>query len=344
MFNRKGSVLIIAYLFLAVLLILGGAFFSRTLNEKKLFDMNRERIEAFYLAESAVDKGIAGLKNDYSGYSGTSATTAGRGQYEVTDVNDLSSTRKSLIAHGYIPNKAQKRVERRIEVVTKKETPADFYESAIYSAANIDPNGNSYVVNGKVVYATTIDDTSHITGTITHDPSVSPLAHFDFAVLRSIAVAQGNFYDSDRLDDVQHGRDSFPTSFWNVPPNPPVDPGTPNVVYLEGDMVLNGNVGTLGGFFLVVGNVLTDPNVTPDATINGNGEVDGCIYTLGDFRINGGAGGLNVNGGVWSGEESRLNGNATVTYNQAFMYAIKNLIETQGAGSVVQLLNWRELE
>lgn len=336
--NRKGSLLITAYVVLLVLLAFGGIFFSRSIAEKKLFDIGRERTEAFYLAESGVDRALAELKANYA-YAGTASPIAyGRGEYEAV-VTSLSASRRKIMAYGYVPDKAGKRAQRVIEAITKKETPPNFFDHAIYSADEIDLNGNSYTVTGDIIYADTASNTGNVSGTITQDPTISPLARFDFAVLRAIAVAQGNLYDTARLQQVQNNNDSYPASFWYNEATQ-----TPNVVYVEGDMVLNGNIGTIGGFFLVVGDVVTNPDAINDTTINGNGEVDGCIYTTGDFRINGGGGGLNINGGVWAGYEARLNGNATISYNQPFMYAIKTLVESQGASSAVQILTWREIE
>ncbi|MBI5873878.1 MAG: hypothetical protein HZB36_07030 [Candidatus Omnitrophica bacterium] len=343
--RRRGSILIAAYIVLLSLLIFGGIFFARSISDRKLFDINRERQEAFYLAESAVDRGIEELRAN-SSYAGTSSPVAfGRGEYEIV-VTTLSSSRKMIMAYGYVPNKTQKRAQRTIEVITKAETPPDFFDYAIYSANDVDFNGNSYDVTGDVIYADTIDNEGRVVGTVTPDPTISPLAQFDFAAMREIAVAQGNLYDSSRLDDVQTGSDSFPGDFWYSDPTDPSDPttGIPNVVYVEGDMVLNGNIGIIGGFFLVVGDVLTDPDATYDTTINGIGEIAGCIYTTGDFRINGGGGGLNVDGGVWAGNEARLNGNANIAYNQDYMYSIKAMVESQSLGSVVQLFSWREIE
>lgn len=349
MLKQKGSVLIIAYVFLFVLLILGGVFFSRSVTDKKLFDIQRERIEAFYLAEAAVDKALVELKNNFS-YAGTASVTdfmqgaSKTGEYEIF-VSSLNATRRKVIAYGYVPDKVNARAHRCIEAIVKKETPADFFDYAIYSAGTIDPNGNSYSVNGDVVYADSIDNSSYITGTLTQDATVAPLAAFDFVTLRAIAVAQGNLYDATRLDAVKKNWDTFPVGFWHSAPTNPSDPttGTPNVVYVEGDLVLNGNIGSVGGFFLVVGNVLTDPDETADSTLNGNGTVDGCIYTTGKFDINGGGGNLNVNGGVWAGTEAEINGNVMVNYNLNFMDSIEFLVQSLGAGSVVQLLTWREL-
>lgn len=336
--NQRGSLLITAYILLLALLAFGGIFFGRSIAEKKLFDIGRERTEAFYLAESGVDRTLVELKTNYA-YAGTAVPVAyGRGEYESV-VTDLSATRKRIMAYGYVPDKTGKRAQRVIEAITKKETPPNFFDHAIYSADEIDFNGNSYSVTGDIIYADTASNTGNVVGSVTQDAAISPLARFDFAILRAIAVAQGNLYDTARLQQVQNNNDSYPPSFWYNEATQ-----TPNVVYVEGDMVLNGNIGTIGGFFLVVGDVLTDPDAINNTTINGNGEVDGCIYTTGDFRINGGAGGLNINGGVWAGYEARLNGNATVTYNQPFMYAIKALVESQGASSAIQLLTWREIE
>lgn len=347
MFERKGSVLIIAYVFLFSLLILGGIFFSRAVTDKKLFEMQQERTQAFYLAEAGVDEALVALNNNFS-YTGSGVAELRQGgskigEYE-TAVSTITATRKRILSYGYFPDKANVRAQRCIEAIVKKESPPDFFDYAIYSAGLVDPNGNSYAVNGDVVYADSIDNPGNISGTVSQDATVAPLAAFDFTVLRSISVAQGNLYDSDRLDDVQNNSDSFPSSFWYLAPTDPSDPttGTPNVVYVEGDMVLNGNIGTVGGFFLVVGNVLTDPDDIADSTLNGNGTVDGCIYTTGKFRINGGGGNLNINGGVWAGTEAELNGNAMINYNLPFMDSIEYLIQSMGAGSVVQLLTWRE--
>jgi hypothetical protein len=319
-------------------MIFGGIFFAHSISDRKLFDINRERQEAFYLAEAAVDRGLEELRAS-SSYTGTSSPVAfGRGEYEIV-ITTLSASRKMIMAYGYVPDKAQKRAQRTIEVITKAETPPNFFDNAIYSSNEIDFNGNSYDVNGDVIYASTISDSDNVTGSVTQDPTISPLAQFDFAAMRNIAISQGNLYDSARLQQVKNNNDSYPSGFWYNEATQ-----TPNVVYIEGDLVLNGNIGTIGGFLLVVGDVLTNPSATYDSTINGNGQIAGCIYTTGDFRINGGGGGLNVDGGVWAGNEAELNGNATITYNQPYMYAIKTMVENQGLGSEAQLLTWREIE
>jgi hypothetical protein len=223
--------------------------------------------------------------------------------------------------------------------------PPNFYDNAIYSAGDVDLNGSAYSITGKVRYADSIDNTDNIVGEITQDSTISPLARLDFEQLRTISTAQGNLYDEERLDD----GDAYPTTFWYTRGDDSVDNDSdgsideadewvPNVVYVEGDLTLNGNIGTIGGFFVVVGDVINTPDISQDAIINGRGQIEGAIYTRGIFRVNGGGGNLNVNGGVWSGELARLNGNATVTYNYDYMHAIDLL----NIDADFQVESWRE--
>ncbi|MGE5279579.1 MAG: hypothetical protein ACM3L6_02400, partial [Deltaproteobacteria bacterium] len=138
--NKRGSVLIMVYLVLGVLLLLSSVFFTRTLSNRKLFDIDRERQEAFYLAEAAVDRGIAELDTDWSG-SGvpSSAVSLGRGEYRL-DVSGGAATKK-ILAGGYIPqapsgavasgscnSSSSCRAGRTIEAIVKKYTPPSFFD------------------------------------------------------------------------------------------------------------------------------------------------------------------------------------------------------------------------
>jgi len=266
------------------------------------------------------------------------------GQYETTVV-DLGSSMRNIVVTSYVPQKivgpGVLRQTCKAEGVAKVSSalPMNFYDNAIYSAGEVEFIGNSYDVTGNVIYADTISNEGRVVGTVSYDITITPLAQFDFATMRAAAIAQGNLYDAARLAS----KDAFPASFWYTAPTDPSDPttGVPNVVYVEGDMTLSGNV-TAGGFFLVVGNVLTDPNVTSDTTITGNVTVNGCIYSTGEFELKGGGGALNVNGGVWAGDEAEFTGNAKVTYEQDYMDAIEAFVG--GSSGAVQLLSWRQLE
>ena len=162
--------------------------------------------------------------------------------------------------------------------------------------------------------------------------------------MKTIAAAQIKADGSDNLytaAEVAAGNPPFPGNFWFDTSDPNPANWVPNVVYVETDLVLNGNIGTIGGFFLVVGDVATDPTTTSETVINGNGQIDGCVYSTGQFRVNGGGSGLNVLGGVWSGTDGvRLNGSIEIEYHMPYMDAIRTVIQP---GSTLQIISWRKL-
>jgi hypothetical protein len=348
-FDKKGSVLISAYIMLLALLAFSGIFFSRSVTDKKLLDMDCENTEAFYLAEAGVDHAIKlmSASGAFSSYSGTSPTSFGRGEYEVTNVANVtgSTTKRRFVAHGYVPDESAPRAERTLEVIVQQSTPANFFDNALYSANNIDINGTSYTVTGKALYANAttgaLDDICDggvcgASPTVTRDATISPLAQFDFAALRLIAASQvnantinnNNIYTAADIS----ASNKFPQDFY-------YSPGVPNVVYVEGDITFknqNTTDKTAGGFFIVVG---TDPTVSIDTTLSGNILVNGCIYTTGTFANSGGGSNSDVNGGIWSGEDIDLSGSVDITYNSEYMMAAKTLTLTMAA---VQIFSWRE--
>ena len=334
--NKKASAIILACIFIVVLIILGGALLSRSISENSISQKYLRSSKAFWFAEAGVAHALQELHTDYH-QSGSGLWTANfaDGGYSVDVVID--GDYRKVTSHGFCPAAG---LERTIEVMIVDIAPTNFYDNAIYSSGNIDINGTSYTVDGKIVYATTneIGDPEYVTGTITQDPAASPLARFDFEYLRGISVAQQNLYvmQGNQLVNAATGSPNFPTTFWHSRADDSLDndnDGTidepdewvPNVVYVEADLTLNGNIGTIGGFFVVAGDVITDPDANNPSELNGNGQIDGVIYTLGDFRINGGGGNLNINGGVWAGGGARVNGNSNVTYNSQYMNAIKNM-------------------
>ncbi len=350
--NKKGIALLLGFIVIMILAILGSAIISRGVNESIIANRYAESTQAFWLAEAGVNRALRELKDSYTNSGPWTAEidldqNAANGAYSVTvqDVTIDGETHKKVTARGFIPSTGTARAERIIEAIMSSFIPPDFYANAVYSAGTVDFNGNSFVVanneappeNKAVLYAGSfeVQKPENIVGTTTQDSSISPLAMLDFEQLHDISATQHNVYvkSGNKMINEWSGLEGFPNTFWYAP-------GVPNVVYVESDLTLNGNVGTIGGFYVVVGDVLTNPGGTYDATINGNGQVAGVIYTRGTFSINGGGGGLNVSGGVWSGEEVELNGNANITYNKEYMDAISGLNINPG----VQIDSWRDTQ
>ncbi|MBU2540382.1 MAG: hypothetical protein KJ593_00610 [Candidatus Omnitrophica bacterium] len=335
--ERGGLTLVFVYSISVALLVLFIALSSKIFVNKSFSSRNIERMQALHIAESGLDYALSNLRDNYSWAPSGNLIPFENGEFLIS-VTTVGS-KKLVESTGFIPDQANYREKKMLEAWMKEDIPSNFYDNAIYSSGEVDLNGTAYTINGDVVYYSELDNPSNITGTVTQDDTANPLAMLDFEDLYNKSAIQGNVYDVQRLKDVKDGTDSFPSSFWNTPPVIPGDPttGDPNFVYIEGDLVLNGNI-DIGGFFIVVGDVLNNPSAVYDATINGVGEIDGCVYTRGEFRINGGGGGLNIDGGVWSGTKTRINGNATVNYNADYMVALSASIQADA-----QLISWREI-
>lgn len=93
--NKKGFILITAYLVIGVLLILGFAFLSGSISEMRIAERERDAIAAFYAAEAGINYGLNWLRSQTSPPSGTQAFTLSAGPsiegatYAVTiDPND----------------------------------------------------------------------------------------------------------------------------------------------------------------------------------------------------------------------------------------------------------------
>lgn len=334
MMNKKGVVLIYVFLVIAVLTVLGGAMLSKGVSERSLSQKYVDSTQAFWAAEAGVNRAFKELSADseVSG-EGLWPDTLNTGRYSV-DIEEVDSNTVKITSHGFVPADSS-RVERVIEVTADMGIPPDFFDNAIYCAGDVRLNGNTYEVEGNVRYAGEINDTEHIEGTVTEDSTINPLAMFNFSKLLTISEGQDNVYveENNQLVKESTGEEAaFPDSFW-------YSEEVPNVVYIKGDLSLNhsDSEGNIGGFFVVVGDIIDDSEVAQDTALNGNISIDGLIYARGEVNLNGGAGNLNVDGGIWGGEAVDLNGNTAVSYNQAYMEAVDAL----GAGSV-EMTNWKD--
>jgi hypothetical protein len=297
--NKRGAALIICYMIIAFLSILAGAFLTRSVSERSVASKYFDSTQAFWLAEAGISRAMKDFRTNGS-FQNVTSTELEPGGYNVTLVNS-----GKIRSRGFIPFGAPK-VQRIIEL------NLPFYSAAIYAAGNIDIKGDAYTIEGDVVYAGTgptpsPDSPDNIEGTVTHDPSISPLNLLKFAELAKISEEQGWY------DPITHETTYPDDSYWY---NETLR--IPNVVYLEGDLKLNGG-DNVYGFFVVGGEAICD------VTIVGNVNVNGCIYTQGDFTVKGGGGALNISGAVWSGGDTNLNGSIDIDYNADYVAGLLKL-------------------
>ncbi len=310
--NKRGIALIICYIVIAVLTILGAAFFMGSVSESNVASRYLDSTRAFWLAEAGVSQALVQMEaNDWKPVN-IPLTSLSHGQYSV-EIVDAST----IWSHGFVPSQISNRAERIIEL------SIPYYGGVLFVVGDITINGTSYSIDGNVIYAgeanpPIIPAPDNITGTVTYDPSITQLDQLKFDELRELSKAQGNYHDADNLSG------PFPDSFWYAP-------GVPNVVFLEGPLTLKGN-DSVHGFFVVGGETIYD------TTIAGNVSVDGCIYAQGDFTVKGGGGALNVTGGIWVGGNATLSGGITLEYEASYMTGVQNL----GMSNTRPKILWKE--
>ncbi|MFH0839917.1 MAG: hypothetical protein V1883_02745 [Candidatus Omnitrophota bacterium] len=340
---RKGGFILLLVLPLVLLMCMVAGYFF-IYQRREVYNVQRQMasIKAFWLADAGVSRAIYELKNDYTNWLGITGVSlgAGGGEYSISIgapvVIDPATTSRYVVSTGTIPSGLTiGDISRKIEVsIIKKQLPI-----SSVSAPDVTINGSGVTVLGDIIYSDSF--TTNPPGgdySCIQDDSMDSWPQPDFALLESIARSQvqpggeDNYFSNEELGPP--ASPTFPTSYWYDEVQ-----RIPNVVYLEGDLTLNGNIGTIGGFFIVRGDVATDPEDTGDTSINGVGSIDGCIYTTGAFNINGGADSLNVNGGVWAGQEAVLRGTAEIQENEEYL---QNIVETFGI-YYISTNQWREL-
>ena len=332
--NNRGIVLMMALSLLVLFTTATVLYLNTTASYFKITKKLTYSIRAFFLAESGIQKTLYKLRQipGYTGGEGLCSELMPMGEYEV-DVDSLVDGKREVRAIGYFPGKNIAGAAKK-EITATVSCPAGlppwFYDNAIVAGEDVELIGGSYTVTGGIGYGDSIDPPD----TPNAQQFEEDFPMLDFKQLRDIAISQVNAEGQNNLytkNDIENHK-PFPDSFW-FDKDAPI-PHIPNVVYVETDLEVSGNV-RICGFYVVAGDFITDANTTMD----GKATIDGCVYTLGDFEINGGGSGLGVTGGVWARDGIRLNGNAKASFTQEYMNAIEN---TWNLGVKPQVVSWKE--
>ncbi|NQT28193.1 MAG: hypothetical protein HQ570_01190 [Candidatus Omnitrophica bacterium] len=338
--KRKAFALILSLIVVVVLAIVGAVMLSRSISESRLAQRELESAQAFWAAEAGVNKALYELKQG-STFDNESAGTnkwpvsLTQGGYSI-GLGAKSGNSRTVTVSGYFPATSPT-MTRKIEVVVSKPPlPPNLFDHAIYTSGDLTSNGAAGSVTGNIIVGGTFTDNGGTTmGTPTIDSSINPIARLNFGDLEIASIAQNNDYETSKNGKKYYEpgtttEKALPGDFWYTTADDGVDNDgddivdeadewVPNIVYIDGDIDISGS-GTVGGFFIVGGDMIAD------ATLGGSGILDGIIYMLGELAINGGGGEdtLNINGGILAGGNTTLNGNPTIEYNSAYMNAIKN--------------------
>jgi len=322
--KKRGMALVFALIVVLVLTILGSIALFRSVSENRLSRASLEEAQAFFLADAAINRAQYEIRQSFSSPSlPTISVGPGKYNFSIDITSDTSVTppvrNYDVTGRGclpascnctVLPNNCNMTREVKAKMVEYQNTPAGFYDNAIYSAGNVDIGIEP--VGGNVFSGGTVNGPTEPGYTVTHnDPTLAAngLPSLDFEALRQTSIDQG-WYNASTNET------TYPSTFWYNQAA-----GIPNVVFVNGDFKISGNK-EIGGFIVVGGNTVYD------ATISGTTELDGCLYTRGSIVLNGGGGPspLNVNGGVWAGETVTMNGNPNIDYNATYMTAIRDAL------------------
>ena len=129
--GQDGIALVVTLVVMTLLFIIGTAFLSISSTETLISINERNRLQAFHLAEAGIERAIAQLNVDGT-YPGTAdeepERLAGIGEYTVT-VTDLPALpdivdRKRIVSTAYVPNRAvPNRATTQIQVDVRRGSP-----------------------------------------------------------------------------------------------------------------------------------------------------------------------------------------------------------------------------
>lgn len=151
--DNRGIILVASYLVIAVLLVLGSAFMSRSISENRFAQREKDAIKAFYLAEAGLEVAYEGFKQNWDGYttglprSSVFSQSLGSGSFSV-DIEEgpLPDTIK-LTSKGIVGG-IEKKLEEIIRGTVGSGLPG--FDFAALAAGNLYLEGSGSIENQDV--------------------------------------------------------------------------------------------------------------------------------------------------------------------------------------------------
>jgi len=352
--NKTGIVLVIALAFLVLFTTIAILHITSTISDFNIAKRSTYSFKAFFLAQAGLHKALYELRLPGNwGWPGEGPVSmdwpedsgVSKGEYTVAViVSPTNPSNKLITSTGYYPKSTGSHVRRvvQLEVTPPSNLPSWFFDTVIFAGGNVDITKRDQIDIGEGVgikYGGT--------GGTTAEKTTETFPNLDFEALRAEALRQTsngktNVYTQADIE----AKRAYPTNFYYIQPNPdvPGDLGTPNIIYVEGDLAVKGNT-QIGGFYIVAGNVIADPIDEADSEIAGTSSIVGCIYTLGNFEISGGGNALNVDGGVWCRNNFSQGGNGKLSYNKTYMDAVEAIMIMRNLATKVAIKSnsWKEI-
>lgn len=362
--NQKGMALLTTLIFVFVLVSLGVALLTMTGNDNKMSTLQRASTQAFYQAETGIEKSLWYLNssednpdglNFYGSLQGGSSTEF----YDVVvseidpgppEIKTLTSTGKVVEGGEY--NKGTRTVEVKLK---KGIAPSDglSYSHAIFTNGDmtihgsVSVSGNIHSNEDLLVSSTTVFNLENGIATAVgtnnygdggQPEQVFPVVAWDyFQKLAESETDGGHYYDSDYTFDI---------SGTNLT----------GIHFIEGDVVIKtdmtltnaaifatGTITVLGNGDITLGNVLAEHPLALVAkgniTIGGSVHGEGIIQTEAEFTNNGN---VNIQEGAIYAELGVFNGGGGVAFNIYYGTTLADIV-VPGTGIPVWVkISWRE--
>ncbi|MDP2921414.1 MAG: hypothetical protein Q8O12_03490 [Candidatus Omnitrophota bacterium] len=254
--NRKGFVLVTAYMVVAVLVIMATSFSARTISEKRVADKERDTVQALWLAEAGVDRAIQELPaTPLSG-------TLGQGAYS-TQTTALDSSAYLITSIGGVPDAnaaSANNAIRKLSVVLQRAmspgNPGDV-TSAITATGAVTIKGSA-VVNGEVD-ENQVFDFEEIFG-ISKSAMRSRATRIYTDPANNITpVNQCTWVDMNSITEMKITETGWSGS---------------GILVVDGDLNITG--GTFSGIIWVIGTL----------TVSGNPIIDGALFVESGAEVN----------------------------------------------------------
>ncbi len=119
--NERGSAILTAIIFIAVLGTMVSAFLSNILAAHSSAKRSYQCQIAFNLAEAGIDKALTELSQSRSTYNGEKDTCLGQGAFSVSvSTSNESPKEKIITSTGYLPDSIKPKVKKTIEVTVQR--------------------------------------------------------------------------------------------------------------------------------------------------------------------------------------------------------------------------------
>lgn len=204
--SQKGQIFVLAVIVLTLILINSLIIISGAMNFFQNSKYSVESTQALNLAEAGIDKAVASL-NSYAGNYNpdpNQEVALENGTFTIAVTSDNATT-KTILATGYVPNKANSRAKRTVKIQVSKGIGASFNYAIQSGSGGLEMSNNARVngsvyANGNIVMSNNavITGDAYVAGGIQpeadqeHDCAAPNCSEFIFGRTSSEAdVAQG---------------------------------------------------------------------------------------------------------------------------------------------------------